>query len=100
MDVQGFRVTVRFSGARKMLDKPSGVHPAGAVRNLTISNGFPMSPMHIQGAAVEDSFDIEFSQEGRMVETYRFRNVSEGFPLTVRYLFILLTGPSPRNAET
>ena len=75
MDFEGFRVTVRFPDAPKMLDKPSGVHPAGAARNLRISNGFPMSPVHIQGAAVEDSFDTEFAQEGRMVETYRFRKV-------------------------
>ena len=62
-----------------MLGKPSEVHPAGAAGNLRIPNSFPMSPMHIQGAAVEGSFDIEFAQEGRMVETYRFRMVLKVF---------------------
>ena len=84
MEFEGFRITIRFSGARKMLGKPSGVHPAGAARNLRISNSFAMSPVHIQGAAVEGSFDTEFAHEGRMVETYRFRKVFEGFRLTVR----------------
>ncbi len=37
---EGFRLTVRFPGSRKVVGKPSGVHPASAARNITISNDF------------------------------------------------------------
>ena len=37
---EGFRLAVRFPGSRQMVGKPSGLHPAGAARNLRISNEF------------------------------------------------------------
>ena len=56
--------------------------------------------MQIQGTAPWHGSGIKLAQERLVVKTYGLRKVFEGFWLTVRYHFILLTAQSPRNAKT
>ena len=77
-----FVITVRLSGFDICVFKPSGVHPAGAARNLRIPKGFPMFP-YVPNAnswlrAVGPA-GIGFARQGRMVKTVGFSKVFKDF---------------------
>ena len=100
MVFQRFQLTVRFPRVRKTLGKPPGI-PSGRRRKKPKDfQWFCMFRMQIQGIAPWHGSGIKFAQERLVMKTHGLRKVFEGFWLTIRCFFILLTAQSPRNAKT